>query len=121
MRACAVQTEVVADVQKYRHNAMFKAGGNARWIATGLWARSRHPNYFGETTLWLGLSLMSMSSDFSLYSVAVCMVSPIWSFVFLLFTSLMLLEKRGDAKWGDDPEYRKYKAATPVWLPALWK
>ena len=90
-----------------------------RWIDTGLWSRCRHPNYFGETTLWLGIAILAMSGQFSLYGVCVCLITPVWSFVFLLFTSLMLLEKRADAKWGTNPRYREYKATTPVWLPRL--
>lgn len=112
--------ELVADIQKYKFNAAFKAGMNKKWIATGLWARSRHPNYFGETTLWLGVALLCMSGQLTIFSVGVCLVTPIFSFVFLLFTSLMLLEKRADAKWGTVPEYLKYKATTPVWLPRIF-
>ena len=47
------------------------------------------------------------------------LVTPVWSFLFLLFTSLMLLEKRADATWGDNPKYKAYKATTPVWLPRV--
>lgn len=118
--AFGILFELMADIQKYRFNAAHPSGSNKRWIASGLWARSRHPNYFGETTLWLGLSLLCMSGDFTPSSVGVCLVTPLWSFVFLLFTSLMLLEKRADAKWGRDPQYLKYKAQTPVWMPKLF-
>ena len=111
--------ELLADVQKYRFNRAHASGANRHWIDSGLWALCRHPNYFGETTLWLGLSLTCMSARLSPYSAAVCLVTPAWSFVFLLFTSLMLLEKRSDAKWGSNPKYRRYKALTPVWLPKL--
>ena len=44
-------------------------------------------------------------------------MTPLWSFVFLLFTSLMLLEKRADARWGGRPAYEAYKARTPVLVP----
>ena len=111
--------ETTADVQKYAFNAAHPAGTNKRWIASGLWARCRHPNYFGENALWLGLALVCASGRPTAYGLLVCLVSPAWSFVFLLFTSLMLLEKRGDARWGGDPGYEAYKAATPVWWPKL--
>lgn len=117
--ALGLTIECVADVQKYRFNARHKVGTNKRWIDTGLWSRSRHPNYFGETTLWTGLALVCMSGRPSLYAVGVCLVTPLWSFVFLLFTSLMLLEKRADLTYGHLADYRRYKATTPVWLPRL--
>ena len=45
-------------------------------------------------------------------------VSPVWSAFFLLFTSLMLLEKRLDGRFGGQPAYEHYKQATSVLL--LW-
>jgi steroid 5-alpha reductase family enzyme len=108
-----------AAVRRYRFNAAFPSGRNSKWIDVGLWSRSRHPNYFGETTLWFGLALVCLSGAPTAYSLGVCAVTPIWSFAFLLFTSLMLLEKRSDAKWGTDPKYLAYKARTPVWMPRL--
>ena len=111
--------ELVADVQKYRFNSAHAAGNNKAWINTGLWSLCRHPNYFGENVLWLGIAIIAMSRQFSAYSVGVCLVTPLWSFVFLLFTSLMLLEKRADARWASDSEYLNYKATTNVWLPSL--
>lgn len=111
--------ELIADLQKYAFNQAYASGQNKKWIETGLWSLSRHPNYFGETTLWLGLALISMSGEFTWRSVSTCLVSPLFSFVFLLFTSLMLLEKRADRTWGRNPDYQAYKARTPVWLPSL--
>lgn len=121
--AIGLTLELVADIQKYRFNANHPAGTNKKWITTGLWAHSRHPNYFFENLLWFGLSLVSMSGRFTdpshLGGIATCLVTPAWSFFFLVFTSMMLLEKRCDAKWGDDARYQAYKAATPVWMPKL--
>ena len=72
-------------------------------------------------TLWLGLSILSIGgqANADLRTLAQASVTPIWSFVFLLFTSLMLLEKRADAKWGGRPAYEAYKARTPVLVPFL--
>ena len=114
--------EFVADIQKYRFNARHGSGKNDHWIASGLWSLCRHPNYFGENVLWLGVAIICMSGDFgSVHGVALCLVTPLWSFVFLLFTSLMLLEKRADQRWGTRKDYLAYRAATPVWLPKLPK
>jgi hypothetical protein len=46
-------------------------------------------------------------------------VSPLWSFFFLFFTSLMLLEKGGDKKWGHLKAYQEHKASTPVLFPLV--
>lgn len=112
--------ELISDIQKYKFNRAHEAGTNKRWIDSGLWSASRHPNYFFENMLWFGVSLICMSGKFTdVFSVATCLVTPLWSFFFLVFTSMMLLEKRADKKWGDDPKYQEYKARTPVWFPRL--
>ncbi len=121
--------ETIADVQKYSFNSSFKSGRNPRWISTGLWALSRHPNYAGENTAWLGMALICVGGAKSFVAgpistvvarrVLLCLVSPLWSCFFLVFTSLMLLEKRADARWGRNPAYRAYRDSTPVLFPRL--
>ena len=88
---------------------------------SGLWAYSRHPNYAGEMTLWAGLAVVSVGGWEAVgwASVARAAVTPIWSFGFLLFTSLMLLEKRADGKWGGQAQYEAYKRSVPVLFPGL--
>ena len=106
--------ETIADRQK----AVFRAdpANRDRFISTGLWAWSRHPNYCGEILLWIGVALIALPalSGWSL----VTLISPV--FVYLLLTRISgipLLESRSQAKWGDSPEYQAYKARTPVlWL-----
>ncbi|MDJ0864776.1 MAG: DUF1295 domain-containing protein [Myxococcota bacterium] len=112
--ASGFAVEALADRQK----AVFRAdpANRDRFITTGLWAWSRHPNYCGEILIWIGVALIALPalSGWSL----VTLISPV--FVYILLTrisGLPLLEERSDAKWGDDPEYRAYKARTPVlWL-----
>lgn len=118
--------EITADIQKYNFNASHRSGTNPKWIDTGLWRLSRHPNYCGEITLWAGMAIMSWggarglaASPHVIYSVAIPLVSPLWSAFFLVFTSLMLLEKRADSKWGKDSKYQTYKKATPVLFPGV--
>lgn len=113
--------EGIADIQKYKFNAAFAYNSNKQWIASGLWSKSRHPNYCGEIMIWTGIALVSLSSfqDVGLLDVVVIAVTPAWSFFFLVFTSLMLLEKRGDKKWGDDPRYQEHKRKTPVLFPGM--
>jgi steroid 5-alpha reductase family enzyme len=106
--------EAIADRQK----AVFRAdpANRARFITTGLWAWSRHPNYCGEILLWIGVGLVAVPalSGWQL----VTLISPLFVYVLLTrISGLPLLESRSDAKWGDDPEYQAYKARTPVlWL-----
>ena len=114
--------ELAADVQKYRFNMAYTSGTNKSFIQTGLWGWSRHPNYCGEITLWFGLAVVSIggtSGLWSLGSAAFAMVTPVWSMLFLIFTSLMLLEKRADAKWGGQGPYEEYKKRVPVLFPGM--
>ena len=103
--------EVMADMEK----SAFKAiqDNKDKFITTGLWARSRHPNYFGEIVLWTGIAVMSFSSLEGLQYLT--LISPIFTYLLLVYVSgVRMLEARGDLKWGDDPEYQDYKKRTPV-------
>jgi steroid 5-alpha reductase family enzyme len=103
--------EVVADRQKSRFRA--QPGNEGLFIDLGLWAWSRHPNYFGEIVLWTGIALIAAPVLQGLQHLT--LVSPV--FVTLLLTKVSgipLLEARADAKWGGDPKYEHYKASTPV-------
>lgn len=108
--------EVVADRQKSRFNADPATRG--RFIATGLWAWSRHPNYLGEILLWSGVALVAAPSFQGWQWVAV--VSPL--FVTALLTRVSgvpLLERKSDARWGGQAEYEAYKRNTPLLIPRL--
>lgn len=106
--------EVVADGQK---SAFKKDPANeGNFITSGLWAWSRHPNYFGEITLWLGIAVMAV--PFLSGWQWVVMISPV--FVTLLLTRVSgvpLLERKAAKKWGDDPAYQAYVKNTPVLIP----
>jgi steroid 5-alpha reductase family enzyme len=106
--------EAAADEQKRAFRA--DPANRGRFITTGLWAWSRHPNYFGEITLWVGVALVALPALSGWQYLT--LVSPL--FVALLLTRVSgvpLLETRGQATWGDDPEYRDYVARTPVLVP----
>jgi steroid 5-alpha reductase family enzyme len=106
--------EVAADTQKSRFNA--DPANKGKFIQTGLWARSRHPNYFGEIVLWTGVAIIALPVLQGWQWVA--MISPI--FVTLLLTrvsGIPLLEKKADRKWGGREDYETYKRKTPVLIP----
>jgi steroid 5-alpha reductase family enzyme len=106
--------EVIADLQKSRFKA--DSGNKGRFIHTGLWSWSRHPNYFGEITLWLGVALIAAPA-LQGWQLAT-LISPV--FVFLLITRVSgvpLLEKYADKTWGGQDDYEAYKARTSVLVP----
>lgn len=108
--------EVTADSQKSKFNADPNNAG--KFINVGLWSRSRHPNYFGEITLWIGVLIIAIPVLQGWQWVA--LISPI--FVTLLLTRVSgvpLLEKKADKKWGGQPDYEEYKKKTPVLIPRL--
>jgi steroid 5-alpha reductase family enzyme len=87
------------------------------FITTGVWAWSRHPNYFGEIVLWTGVALVA-SGNLAGSRWVTFVVSPV--FVALLLTrvsGIPLLEQRSDERWGLDEDYEAYKKATPVLVP----
>ncbi len=108
--------EIVADQQK---SAFKKDPANeGRFIRSGLWAWSRHPNYFGEITLWIGIAIMSLPVLSGWRWVT--LISPV--FVILLLargSGVPLLETRAEKRWGDDPEFQAYTSNTPVLIPRL--
>ena len=106
--------EVIADDQKRRFKK--DPGNKGKFIKSGLWAWSQHPNYFGEITLWTGILVMAIPllSGWSWLAV----ISPI--FVYLLLTRISgvnLLDGIGKDRWGDDPAYQQYRKNTPVLFP----
>jgi steroid 5-alpha reductase family enzyme len=103
--------EVAADSQKTEFRK--DPANRDRFITTGIWAWSRHPNYFGEITLWLGLALLALPV-LSGWQLAT-MISPIFVYVLLTkISGIPLLERLAEKKWGDDPEFRAYTDSTPA-------
>ncbi len=106
--------EVVADRQK----SAFKQNpaNEGRFITSGLWSWSRHPNYFGEIALWTGIAIIALPILSGWRWVM--LVSPV--FVFLLITRVSgvpMLEARSSKRWGDEDAYKEYVQSTPVLIP----
>ena len=109
--------EVRSDRQKSKFNS--DPNNKDKFINTGLWSKSRHPNYFGEILLWCGVALIALPvlEGTQLFTL----VSPV--FVYILLTrgsGVPLLEKKADETWGGNPEYEEYKNSTPVLFPKLF-
>ena len=102
--------EIVADHQK---TAFRKDPKNKdKFINTGLWARSQHPNYVGEITLWAGIALISFSSLEGWAYIS--LISPIFTYWLLVFVSgIPQLEESGEKKWGHLKAYQDYTKNTP--------
>jgi steroid 5-alpha reductase family enzyme len=106
--------EIVSDYQKSKFKADPQNAG--KFINTGLWSWSRHPNYFGEIVLWVGVAIVALPILQGWQWLT--MISPI--FITLLLTrvsGIPMLEKRADEKWGGQADYEAYKASTSVLIP----
>jgi steroid 5-alpha reductase family enzyme len=106
--------EVIADNQKskFRYNPENKD----KFISTGIWSWSRHPNYFGEILLWIGITVIALPVLQGWQFIT--LISPV--FIIILLTQISgvrLLELRGKKKWGDNEEYKNYIKNTSVLIP----
>tara|TARA_B100000212_G_scaffold335626_1_gene307840 strand:+ start:576 stop:1460 length:885 start_codon:yes stop_codon:yes gene_type:complete len=109
--------EVIADNQKSAFRSIPE--NKDSYINEGLWARSRHPNYFGEITLWAGITVMGISTFEGLNYLAI--FSPIFSYLLLVYVSgVRMLEYRGHKKWGHLEDYQNYKKNTPKLVPKIF-
>ena len=108
--------EVIADRQKSQFKA--EPANKDKFIQTGLWAKSRHPNYFGEILLWIGITIIALPVFQGWQWIG--LISPIFVMVLLTRVSgIPLLERRADAKWGNQKDYLSYKDQTPILIPRL--
>ena len=106
--------EVVADAQKSRFRA--DPANKGRFIHTGLWSWSRHPNYFGEILLWVGVAIVALPVLRGWQWVT--LISPVFVALLLLRVSgVPLLEKAADEKWGGQLDYEAYKYRTSLLVP----
>lgn len=109
-----IGTEALADHQKSRFRADPRNKG--RFIRTGLWSWSRHPNYFGEITLWVGVAVIAVPVLQGWQWVG--LISPVFvAFLLIRISGIPMLEKKADQKWGGQEDYEVYKSRTSVLLP----
>ena len=112
--AIGMLIEIIADRQK----TLFRASpeNQGRFISTGLWAWSRHPNYFGEILLWTGMAIVAIPVLQGWQWAT--LISPIFvAFLLIKVSGVPMLEEAADKRWGGQDDYERYKKATPVLIP----
>ncbi|MDD2591768.1 MAG: DUF1295 domain-containing protein [Erysipelotrichaceae bacterium] len=100
--------EVVGDAQLRKFKADMRNKGKI--MMEGLWAYTRHPNYFGEATMWWGILLVAFSYHVSIFAF----ISPITITILLVYVSgVPLLEKA----MKDRPGFAEYAKRTSIFIP----
>lgn len=106
--------EAIADQQKRTFSGDSKNRG--KFIQTGLWSISRHPNYLGEIILWIGVAIIACPVLIGWQWLTLS--SPFFVALLLIRVSgIPLLEKRADGKWSGQEDYEAYKHKTPILIP----
>jgi steroid 5-alpha reductase family enzyme len=106
--------EIVADRQKSK----FKddPDNRGKFINVGLWAWSRHPNYFGEIVLWAGMAIIAVPVLQGWQWAT--LISPVFvAFLLIKVSGIPMLEETADERWGGNDDYEEYKRRTPVLIP----
>lgn len=110
--------ETLADYQKYTF--INNTANEGKWIDTGLWKYSQHPNYFGEISLWIGVYLFALPMLAGTEAL-IGLISPLYIASIILFVSgIPLLDKAAEARWGQNPAFQIYKKRTNkliLWFP----
>jgi len=130
--------EVTADRQKSKWVQEKKDKKHSEEFLThGLWSKSRHPNYFGEATLWTGIAVaaagllvrqpaqaamgLSGSAMSQALVTGMCAASPAFvSFLLLKVSGVPLSENKYDKRYGDHKDYQRWKRETPMFVPKFW-
>ncbi len=106
--------ETIADLQKYRFKSNPK--NKDKWIESGLWKYSRHPNYFGEMIVWWGLYIASIPFVQKLSPVFA--IGPLYiSWLLIKVSGIPLLEKEHMKKYKNNPKYLSYIKRTSILIP----
>lgn len=117
---CGLVVETVADYQKFQFRNDPTNSGT--WIQSGIWKYSRHPNYFGEMLVWIGIFVASGPWQ-SLWWMLFSFVG-VATIVFLLrfVSGVPILERKNEERYGSTLQYQEYKRNTNLLLPLpKWK
>ena len=105
---CGFCIEAVGDAQLARF--IKNTANKGRLMQRGLWAYTRHPNYFGEVTQWWGIWLVALSVPGGWFGI----VGPITITILILKVSgIPMLEK----KMEENPEFAQYKRRVSMFFP----
>ncbi len=108
MWVCGYYWEAVSDQQLF--NFIRNPLNKGKILQSGLWHYSRHPNYFGESLMWIGIYVLALSVP---YGWTACITPITITFLLRFVTGVPLLENA----MKDNPEYQKYKAKTNTFIP----
>jgi len=129
MTADAQKTQWLKEKKEKKHSEEF--------LTRGLWSKSRHPNYFGESTLWTGIATtaagvlvsnvgqagvgLSGSAIARAGAISMAAVSPLFvTFLLLKVSGVPLSEDKYDKRYGDRKDYQEWKKNTPMFIPKFW-
>ena len=112
LMAVGLLYEAVADEQKQSA----KAKNPGTFVRTGLWARTRHPNYAGEIVFQVGLGICALGAVSEWWQFVGAVVAPAYIVVLMCFSA-----KSGTARmagrYGSDPEFQDYLGRSRSLLP----
>ena len=112
--AAGLSVETIADRQKFKFKTKVK--NKDKWIESGLWRYSRHPNYFGEIILWWGLFILALPFLNAWQYLSV--IGPLFiTFILLFVSGIPPLEKRYNQKYDNNKSYQEYKERTSLLIP----
>ncbi|KAK8861235.1 hypothetical protein IAR55_002054 [Kwoniella newhampshirensis] len=117
--AAGLTLESIADREKtYWRKAKDEKKHEEKFISSGVWAWSRHPNYLGEVLLQTGPPLLALTAPLPPTVKYLACVSPFFTYVLLRYGSgVPPLEESAEKKWGSDPGWQKYRDSTSVLVP----
>lgn len=107
LAATGLLVESLADRQLERYKA---SDPRPQILDTGLWAWSRHPNYFGDACVWVGVYLLAVS----VWPGPLTFASPVVMVYLLVWGSGARLAERVMA---DRPGYAEYRSRTSMFVP----
>ena len=83
-------------------------------MTQGLWAYTRHPNYFGEVMMWWGIAILGFANSFGIVFPLIALISPLVVTWLLRYVSgVPLLEKHMKTK----PGFAEYEKTTNIFFP----
>ena len=106
------------EIRAEREKTQFRSieANTDKFISTGLWKYSRHPNYFGEIVLWIGIALIAFPTLVGWQFAT--LISPVFvTFLLVKVSGVKLLEEGAQRRWGSDANYQDYVAKTSMLIP----